>query len=190
MKRIILSVILSIPLTLIIPIQSKALSCVELEGPAINHFDAAIVGTVLDIKNDIEQTGFTGPKEVKKYILVEVEKSWKKEFDSQLIFEADYGWAYNFEKGKNYIIYLNEKKENYFNNPCSPVYKVESSNDYELLLGEGLKPKETVNLGYKMLFKYDKDLDFELVILLIAISLIIIWKWKSKRVRSSKKSLN
>jgi len=186
-KRIILLIILSFPLTLICPNQSKALSCVELEGPAINYFDAAVVGTVLNVKNDIEQKGFTGPKEVKKYILVDVEKSWKKEFDSQLIFEADYAWAYNFEKGKKYIIYLNGEKGNYINSPCSPVVLLESNNDYEQLLGEGLKPKEKVNLEYKMLFKYDKDLDFELVILLIAISLILIWKWNSKRVKSSKK---
>lgn len=177
MKKIILLIILSISLTLISPIQSKALSCVELEGPAINHFDSAIVGTVLNVKNDIEQKGFTGPKEVKTYILVDVEKSWKKEVDSQLIFEADFTWSYPFEKGKKYVIYLNEKDGNYFNSACSPVVSVESSNDYEQLLGEGQKPKEEVNLNYKMLFMNEKDLDFELTIVIIAISLILIWKW-------------
>ncbi|MFC7684920.1 hypothetical protein [Ureibacillus sp. GCM10028918] len=187
MRLILLIMMLSISLTSIFPIQIKALSCVELEGPPINHFDAAIVGTVLNVKNDIEQKGITGPKETKKYVLVDVEKSWKTEVNSQLIFEADFTWAYNFEKGSKYIIYLNEENGNYLNSPCSPIVLVESSNDYEQLLGDGLKPKEEVNLGYKMLFKYDKDLDFELAILIIAISLIIIWKWNSKRVKSFKK---
>jgi len=187
MRLILLIIMLSISLTTIFPIQSHALSCVELEGPAIDHFDTAIVGTVLDVKNDKVQKGFNGQKETKKYVLIDVEKSWKTEVNSQLIFEADFTWAYNFEKGKKYIIYLNEEKGNYFNSPCSPVVLVESNNDYEQLLGEGLKPKKEVNLGYKMLFKHDKGLDFELVILMIAISLILIWKWNSKRVKSSKK---
>ena len=185
MRLILLIIMMSISLTTIFPIQSNALSCVELEGPAINHFDTAIVGTVLDVKNDIVHD--TGLKETKKYVLIDVEKSWKTEVDSQLIFEADFTWAFNFEKGKKYIVYLNEEKGNYFNSPCSPVVLVESNNDYEQLLGEGLKPKKEVNLGYKMLFKHDKDLDFELVILIIAISLILIWKWHSKRDKSSKK---
>lgn len=182
-----LIMMLSICLTLIFPIQSKALSCAELEEPVISHFDAAIVGTVLNVKNDIVQKGIIGPKETKKYVLVDVEKSWKTEVNSQLIFEADYTWAYNFEKGNKYIIYLDEVKGNYINSPCSPVVPVESSNEYEQLLGEGFKPKEEVNLGSKMLFKSDRDLDFELSILIIAISAIFFWKWKSKRVKSPEK---
>lgn len=188
MKQILLLLILTISLTLMSPIQTKALSCAELEGPAIHHYDAAIVGTVLNVKNDIEQKGLTGPKETKKYVLVDVEKSWKKGMNSQLIFEADYTWSYNFEKGKTYVIYLNEKDGNYFNSACSPVVLVESKSDYEPLLGEGQTPKEEVNLSYKMLFKTDKDLDFEIVMFIFAMLLIFIWKWI--KVRSFKKKDN
>lgn len=141
MRLILLIIIMSISLTTIFPIQSHALSCVELEGPAIDHFDTAIVGTVLDVKNDSVQQGFTGQKETKKYVLIEVEKSWKTEVNSQLIFEADFTWAYDFEKGKKYIIYLNEEKGNYFNSPCSPVVLVESNNDYEQLFRESKTEK-------------------------------------------------
>lgn len=187
MKLILLIVMLSISLISIFPIQSKALSCVELEGQAINHFDAAIVGTVLNVKNDTVQKGITGPKETKKYVLVDIEKSWKTEVNSQLIFEADFTWAYNFEKGNKYIIYLNEENGNYLNSPCSPVVLVESKYDYEQLLGEGLKPKEEIDLGYQMLLKNDKDLDFELFILIITISIILIRRWNAKRVKSFNK---
>ncbi|KMY49770.1 hypothetical protein AC625_09645 [Peribacillus loiseleuriae] len=102
-------------------------------------------------------------------------------------FETDFTWGYNFEKGKKYLIYLNEENGIYTNSPCSPVSMVNSSSEYEKLLGEGLKPKEKVNLGYKMWFMFDKDLDLVFTLLLMVISIILIWKWYIKRLKSKNK---
>lgn len=180
-KQLILSMMLFFFLLSIFPNQSKALSCAELEDPAINHYNAAIVGTVLNVKNDLVQKGLTGPKETKRYVLIDVERSWKSKFKSQVIFETNFTWGYNFEKGKKYLIYLNEENGIYTNSPCSPVNLVNSSNESEELLGESLKPEEKANLGYKMWFMFDKDLDLEFALLLMVIFLILIWKWYIKK---------
>ncbi|KMY42803.1 hypothetical protein [Peribacillus loiseleuriae] len=181
-QQLTLSIMLFFFLLSMFPNQSKALSCVEIEGPAINHYNAAIMGTVLNVKNDLVQKGFTGLKETKRYVLIDVEKSWKSEFKSQVIFETNFTWGYNFEKGKKYLIYPNEENGIYTNSPCSPVSSVNSSNQYEELLGEGLKPIEKVNLGYKMWFMFD-DLDLEFTLLLMVIFLILIWRWYAKRLK-------
>ncbi|MFJ7370944.1 hypothetical protein ACIQVU_16075 [Lysinibacillus sp. NPDC098008] len=186
MRKQILLIILVIAITVISPIQSKALTCVEVKEPAIDYYDVAIFGTIVKVKTDIEQKGFTGPKEWKKYVLVDVEKSWKKEADSQLIFEADYASSDNFEQGKKYVLYLDEKDGAYYSSsPCTPDILVNSSSDYEQL-GKGLEPVNQVNLSYKMLFMNDKDIDLGITIVIIAILFIIIWRWI--RVKSLKKS--
>ena len=86
-----------------------------------------------------------------------MDRSWEIEVSSQLIFETDVGWGYNFEKGKRFLIYLDEKNGIYTNSPCSPVSIVNSSSEYQEILGEGQKPKEKGNLGYKMWFMFDRD---------------------------------
>lgn len=185
MRKHILLIIIVIAITLISPIQSKALTCGEVKEPAIDYYDVAIFGTVVKVKTDIEQKGFMGHKEWEKYVLVDVEKSWGKEVDSQLIFEADYGWSDNFEQGKKYVLYLDEKDGTYYSSsPCTPDELVNSSSDYEQL-GKGLEPVNQVSLSYKMLFMSDKDIDLGITIVIIAILFITIWRWL--RVKSLKK---
>ena len=165
---------LCIPLTFISPTQSKALSCAEIEEPVIDHYDAAIVGTVLNVKYDTKQTAFNASKETKKFISVAVEKTWKKQVDAQLIFEADVTWAHDFEEDKKYVIYLIESEGDYYNDPCSPVSLTEPSNDYEQLLGKGQKPKEAVNSNNAMTI----FVTIGLAIFLLTVSLLFIWKRK------------
>lgn len=165
---------LCIPLCFIHPIQSKALSCVEIKEPVLDQYDAAIVGTVSNVKYDMKQTALNASKETKKFVSVDVEKSWKKQVDAQLVFEADGTWAHDFEEGKKYVIYLMENEGDYYNNPCSPVKLVQSSKDYERLLGEGQKPKEAVNSNNAITML----VTLGLAIFLLTVSLLFIWKRK------------
>jgi hypothetical protein len=166
------------------PNQSKALDCAGYEGPAINQHNGAIVGTVLNVKKDVVQQGTSDLKETKKYVLIDVDRSWKIEVNSQLIFETDFTWGYNFEEGKKYLIYLNEDNGIYTNSPCSPVSVVNSSNEYEEILGASQKPKKTVNLDYKVWFMSDNHLGLIFSLVLIGLLIIFIWKWYSKRLKT------
>lgn len=158
------------------PTQGRALSCAELEEHPLDIYDAAVVGTVLNSKGDIVQPGLTGPKEWHKYVLMEIEQSWKTEFPSQIIFEADYSWGYDFQIGEKYLVYLYEKEGEYFgNSACSPVTVVHDRSDYGQFLGEGFTPTEKVNLGYKMWFMIDKDLDLIFILLGVAFFIFITW---------------
>ncbi|MCH7321545.1 hypothetical protein LZ480_06525 [Solibacillus sp. MA9] len=178
MRLLLLIVISTLSLHIFFPNQTKALSCAELKEPIIDNYDMAVVGTVLNVKNDIVQKGFTWTKETKKYVLLQVEKSWKSEVASQIIFEADFTWGYNFEKNKKYYVYLHENNENYYNSPCSPVMAVNSSDDYPNITEKPFTPNEEVNLSSKMWFKYDKDLD--LVFLLFGIAALCFFVWKRR----------
>lgn len=157
----------------IYPNKSYALSCAELEEPAIHHYDLAVVGTVLDVKNDLTQRGLTGAKEMNTYVLLDVEQSWKKELDSQIIIEADFTWGHPFEEGRDYLLYLNKKDGEYFNSPCSLVSEVHSRNDYVPLLGEGKAPIKEVDVSHKMWFMTDKD--FDLIVVLLIGGALFIW---------------
>ena len=55
MRLLLLTILCTLSVHTIFPQQAKALSCVELEEPIINQFDMAVVGTVLNEKNDIVQ---------------------------------------------------------------------------------------------------------------------------------------
>lgn len=153
----------------IFPIKSEALSCVELTSPIINNFDMAVVGTVLNIKQqNIQPLG----SEPKQYVLMEVEKSWKQQVDSQIIFEADFTWSYPYDKGEKYLVYLYEDNGQYINSPCSPVEEVRASNDYEADWGEGIAPKKEVHLNYKIWFMTGKIYEF-LFGLMILVGIVI-----------------
>jgi hypothetical protein len=157
----------------VFPIQSKALSCVEITEPVIDHHDMAVVGTVLNIKQqDLQQLG----NEPKRYVLMKVEKSWKQQADSQIIFEADYTWSYPFEKGKKYLVYLFDGDGKYSNSPCSPVEEVSTGVDYEGSLGKGFVPKNEVNIGYKMWLIQDQTLIVAVTGVVILVFFIFIWR--------------
>lgn len=181
MRLLLLILISTLSLHIIFPNQTKALDCVELEEPIIDNYDMAVVGTVLNVKNDILQKGFTGTKETKKYVLLQVEKSWKSEVASQIIFEADFTWGYDFEKNKKYFVYLHKKNESYYNSPCSPVIAVNTSDDYPNITEKQFTPNEEVNLSPKMWFKTDKDLDLVFVLLGIAALCLFVWRWRGKK---------
>lgn len=164
----------------IFPIQSYALDCVEIEPPVIDHFDMAVVGTVLNVKHNEFQQFYKGVSDPKQYVLLEVEESWKQQVDSQMIFEADYAWSYPFEKGQKYLIYLNENNGKYINNPCSPVEEASASN-YEVTFGEGFVPKNEVNISYKMWLIPDKTFKSTSAGIILLILSIFIWQWFKRR---------
>ncbi|WP_274309996.1 hypothetical protein [Solibacillus daqui] len=181
MRLLLLIVISTLSLHIIFPNQTKALSCAELEEPIIDNYDMAVVGTVLNVKNDIVQKGFTGTKETKKYVLLQVEKSWKTEVASQIIFEADFTWGYDFQKKEKNIVYLHENNGSYYNSPCSPVMEVNSSDDYPKITENEFTPNKEVNLSPKMWFKFDKDLDFVLLLFGMTVFCFIVWRWRANK---------
>lgn len=161
------------------PLQSDALSCAELEEPAIEHYDLAVVGTVLDMKKGIAEKGLSGTKEIYNYVLLQIEQSWKQEVDSQIMIQTDFTWGHPFKEGEDYLLYLNEKGGQYFNSPCSTVSEVHSTQDYEPLLGEGLAPVNEVDLRYQMWWLAAKKYKFLFVLLILGAVLI----WIGRRVK-------
>ena len=165
------------------PLQSNALSCAEIEGPVIEHYDLAVVGTVLDVKKGIADKGLSGTKEIYNYVLFQIEESWKQEVDSQIMIQTDFTWGHPFKEGEDYLLYLNEKDGQYFNSPCSPVSEVHSSQDYEPLLGEGLAPINDVDLHYQMWWLAAKKYKIYFVILIF--SAVLIWIGRRVKKRSN-----
>ena len=161
----------------IFPLKSEALSCVELTSPIIDNFDMAVVGTVLNIKQqDIQYLG----REPKQYVLMDVEQSWKQQVDSQIIFEADYTWSYPFEKGEKYLIYLSEDNGKYMNSPCSPVEEAKASKDYEATFGEGFVPIKEVHLNHKMWFMTGEIFEYLFGLMIFGGLVIFIWSLRRK----------
>lgn len=166
------------------PLQSNALSSAELEGPAIEHYDLAVVGTVLDMKKGIAEKGLFGTKEIYNYVLLQVDQSWKQEVDSQIMIQTDFTWGHAFKEEENYLLYLNEKDGQYFNSPCSPVSEVHSTQDYEPLLGEGLAPVNEVDLRHQMWWLTVKRYKFLFVLLIL--SAVLIWLGRRVKKKRSK----
>ncbi|OMD73824.1 hypothetical protein BSK48_03745 [Paenibacillus odorifer] len=152
---------------------AKALSCVELGSPqeALEVYGGAIYGEVKQIKVDLKQEGFTGPKEKIRYILVDVERSWKTEVDSQIIVRIDYTWGFDFKEGNKYLIYISEVDGESSSSPCSSTIEMNNLNQATELFGEGLRPKQQVHLEYKMWLMFEQDIDLYIV---IAIGLVVI----------------
>jgi len=152
---------------------AKALSCVELGSPqeALEVYGGAIYGEVKQIKVDLKQEGFTGTKEKIRYILVDVERSWKTEVDSQIIVRTDYTWGFDFKEGNKYLIYISEVDGESSSSPCSLTIEMNNLNQATELFGEGLRPKQQVHLEYKMWLMFEQDIDLYIV---IAIGLVVI----------------
>ncbi|MEO2202953.1 hypothetical protein ABGV42_04320 [Paenibacillus pabuli] len=74
----------------------------------LERYRGAVYGEIKQIKVDLKQQGIAGTKEKVRYILVEVERSWKTEVDSQIIVATDYTWGFNFKEGNKYLIYISE----------------------------------------------------------------------------------
>lgn len=164
----------------IFPMKSGALSCMELTSPIIDNFDMAVVGTVINIKQQRIQKLGSDPKQ---YVLMGVEESWKQQVDSQIIFEADFTWSYPFEKGEKYLIYLSKDNGPYLNSPCSPVEEVNESNDYEMTLGEGYVPLKEVHLNHKMWFITGEIYKYLFGIVILGVIVIFIGRYLKRKVR-------
>ncbi|MEK4142480.1 hypothetical protein NST45_12200 [Paenibacillus sp. FSL R7-0163] len=152
---------------------AKALSCVEIGSPqeALEVYGGAIYGEVKQIKVDLKQEGFAGPKEKIRYILVDVERSWNTEVDSQIIVGTDYTWGFDFKEGNKYLIYISEVDGVTSSSPCSSTIEMNNLNQATELFGEGLRPKQQVHIEYKMGFMFEQDIDLYVV---IAIGLVVI----------------
>jgi hypothetical protein len=143
---------------------ANALSCAEPGGPReeLASNGAAVYAEVRQIKRDIEQAGITGTKEYVKNVLLEVERSWNIEVDSQVIAAADYAWGYDYRKGDSYLIFLTKHQDRLLISPCSPTMELASVDYAVQLLGDGNQPVNQVNLGYRMWFMFDTDLDMQI----------------------------
>lgn len=164
---------------------AKALSCVEIGSPqeALEVYGGAIYGEVKQIKVDLKQEGFTGPKEKIRYILVDVERSWNTEVDSQIIVGTDYTWGFDFKEGNKYLIYTSEVDGVTSSSPCSSTIEMNNLNQATELFGEGLRPKQQVHIEYKMWLMFEQDIDLYII---IAIGLVVI-SFIYMRARKKKK---
>ncbi|PZD95899.1 hypothetical protein DNH61_10680 [Paenibacillus sambharensis] len=134
----------------------------------------AVYGEVKQIKADSKYGGFTGTEEKVRYILIEVEQSWLNEVDSQIIAATDYTWGYEFKKGNNYLIYIQEADGELVSSPCSPTIEMSSSEQAVEWFGEGLRPKQQVNLEYNMWFMVELDIDMYMIVAAVILMIILI----------------
>lgn len=165
----------------------NALSCAEAGTPqeALELYSGAVFGEVKQIKADLRQEGFTGTKEKTKNILVEVERSWKREVDSQIIVATDYTWGYDFKKGNKYLIYISEADGKFSSSPCSPTIEMNNLNQATEVFGEGFQPQQQVNVEYKMWFMFEKDIDLYIAVAIILVVTVIL----IRRVKRNKSGM-
>ncbi|APO47566.1 hypothetical protein BS614_28340 [Paenibacillus xylanexedens] len=143
----------------------NALSCAVSGSPQeeLEIYDGAVYGEVKQVKVDLKQEGFTGTKEKIRYILVEVERSWNTEVDSQLIIATNFTWGFDFKEGNKYLIYFSEVDGELSSSPCSSTIEMNNINQATELFGEGFPPKQQVNLEHKMWFMFEQDMDLFIV---------------------------
>ncbi|WP_431085736.1 hypothetical protein [Paenibacillus sp. 8b26] len=155
---------------------AKALSCAEVGSPkeALEIYSGAVYGEVKQIKVDLKQEGFTGTKEKIRYIIVEVERSWNIEVDSQIIVATDYTWGFEFREGKKYLIYVSEVDGELSSSPCSSTIEMNNLSQATELFGEGVQPKQQVNLEHKMWFMFEQDIDLYIVVAIAIVLAVII----------------
>lgn len=165
----------------------KALSCAEKKGSLQEELDGstgAVYGEIKKIKVDLKQEGITGTKEKVRYILVEVERSWKTEVDSQVIVATDYTWGFNFKEGSKYFIFISEMDGELSSSPCSTTIEMNNLNQATKQFGEGLEPKQQVNLESKMGFMMEQDFDLYIVLaIILVVSAGFIMRARKKRKR-------
>ncbi|MET1174129.1 hypothetical protein [Paenibacillus amylolyticus] len=163
----------------------NALSCVESGSPQeeLEIYDGAVYGEVKQVKVDLKQEGFTGTKEKIRYILVEVERSWNTEVDSQLIIATNFTWGFDFKEGNKYLIYFSEVDGELSSSPCSSTIEMNNINQATELFGEGFPPKQQVNVEHKMWFMFEQDIDLFIVgvVVFAAIFTFIMRVRKKKR---------
>ena len=163
---------------------AKALSCAEKGSlqEGLERYSGAVYGEVKQIKVDLKQEGIMGTKEKVRYILVEVERSWKTEVDSQIIVATDYNWGFDFKEGNKYFIYISEMDGELSSSPCSTTIEMNSLNQATELFGEGFGPKQQVNLEHKMWFMIEQDIDLYIVFaIIIAVISVLIMRTRKKR---------
>ncbi|MCG7381490.1 hypothetical protein [Paenibacillus sp. ACRRY] len=165
---------------------AKALSCAE-KGSLQEELDGstgAIYGEIKKIKVDLKQEGIMGTKEKVRYILMEVERSWKTEVDSQLIVATDYTWGFNFTEGNKYLIFISEMDGEISSSPCSSTIEMNNPNEVTEQFGEGFEPKQQVNLKHKMWFMMERDIDLYIVLaIILVVSSVFILRARKKRKR-------
>ncbi len=177
-------------LLLFIPDKVSALSCAELSGPreALERNGAAVYGKVKQVKADIEQEGFVGTKEYVTNVLLEVERSWGIEADSQMIAAADYTWGYDYQKGESYLVFLSKQQDRMVISPCSPTLELASVDEAVELLGAGSLPAKQVNLAYRMWFMFDTDIDMLIAGGILVAAAIVLCTWLIRRRRGNRES--
>ncbi|CAM4315826.1 hypothetical protein [Paenibacillus tarimensis] len=166
----------------------NALSCAYSDDPqaALVRAGGAVYGDVKQIKTDSKYEGFTGTEEKVRYILVEVEQSWLTEVDSQIIAATDYTWGYEFKKGNNYLIYISEVDGELVSSPCSPTIEMSSSEQAVEWFGEGLRPKQLVNLEHKMWFMFELDIDMYMIVAAVLLIIIIVRFMRARNRRQGR----
>ena len=164
----------------------KALSCAE-KGSLQEELDGstgAVYGEIKNIKVDLKQEGITGTKEKVRYILVEVERSWKTEVDSQVIVATDYTWGFTFKEGSKYFIFISEMDGELSSSPCSTTIEMNNLNQATKQFGEGLEPKQQVNLESKMWFMMEQEFNLYIVLArILVVSAVFIMRARKKRKR-------
>lgn len=160
-----------------------ALSCADLGSPqeALEVFSGAVYGEIKQIKVDLKQDGWMGTKEKTRNILVEVERSWKTEVDSQVIVATDYTWGYEFKKGEKYLIYIIESDGEYSSSPCSQTLEMDTLSEAEEWFGKGLLPQQQVNLESQMRFMSGQDVDLMIVISVVLVLLVVFFMFRKAR---------
>lgn len=113
-------------------------------------------------------------------MLLEVERSWGIEADSQMIAEADDTWGYDYRKGESYLIFLSKQQDRMVISPCSPTLELASADAAVERLGEGSPPVNQVNLGYRMRFMFDTDTDLLIIGAILLATAIVMYAWVMK----------
>ncbi|MFX3645941.1 MAG: hypothetical protein ACE3K2_15145 [Paenibacillus sp.] len=163
----------------------KALSCAEAGSPQeeLERNTGAVYGEVKQIKVALKQEGFTGTKEKFRYILVEAERSWNTEVDSQLIIATNYTWGFDFKEGNKYLIYFSEANGELSSSPCSSTIEMNNVDQATGLFGEGYPPKQQVNLEHKMWFMFEQDIDMYIVGIVVLAAIFILFMIVRKKKR-------
>lgn len=165
----------------------NALSCAVSGSPQeeLEIYDGAVYGEVKQVKVDLKQEGFTGTKEKIRYILVEVERSWNTEVDSQLIIATNFTWGFDFKEGNKYLIYFSEVDGELSSSPCSLTIEMNDLNQATELFGEGYPPKQQVNVEHKMWFMFEQDMDLFIVGIVVFAAIFIFFMRVRKKKRKA-----
>ena len=114
MKNTFAIVVLLLLLSALLPNHSAfALSCEEPKEPAKDRYDMIVVGEIVSAKPHFPQTHIMS-------VRMNVQRSWNQSSEEWIKFDADATWGVSYEKGKTYVVYLNDEKGKYKDPLCSP----------------------------------------------------------------------